>query len=235
MPLLRASEAYAERWEILVYGPPGVGKTTLFADVPNVLYIVTDDNGWTVLQSHRAAADIQLFYTRKWSELAEWVTRLAKSQLIQTVETIVVDTISECQVLERLNQVGGQPLTDGWKFNQNIYSVNNFKIMALVRALKATGKNIVWLSHVTEDLIGEGKNAEKLVRPALSATLLSTLQANVDGQWYYHKPGGNRVLITDGSGEVQTKSRFKLARPITNPTWEQLQVILQSRMRMNRE
>lgn len=231
MPLVKASEAIQTKWEILVYGPPGVGKTSLFADCPKVLYIVVDDNGWIVLTDKPQAANIELFYTRKWSELVQFVLALPTSEVIKRVDTIVVDTISECQTLERLKQIGGNPLTDEkWKFNEHIFTQNNFKIMALIRAIKTTGKNIAWLCHTTIEVLGEGKDAEKLIRPALSPRLLDTVQAGIDGQFHMDKPGGNRILKLDAGGGIQTKSRFKKSRDLVNPTWGQLQEILESRM-----
>jgi hypothetical protein len=232
LPLITADKAYATKWEILLYGVPGIGKTTLFADCPNVLFIEVDDNGHTVLQKHPKADAINIFHTRRWSELAAFANALPTSQLIKGIDTIVVDTISECQVLERLKQIGGSPLTeDKWKFNQSIYSQNNFKVMALVRAIKGCGKSIAWLCHESTELTDTG---EKLVRPAVSATLLSTIQANIDGQFYYKRQGANRVLETDGAGMIQTKSRFARARPFVNPTWKELEPFLTSRMDPNK-
>jgi AAA domain len=229
MPLIKAEDGFASKWEILLYGVPGVGKTTLFADAPRVLYIEVDDNGHIVLQDHRNAADINVYYTRSWSELVKFAVALPTSRLIESVDTIVVDTISECQVLERLKEVGGEPLSeDKWKFNQNIFTINNFRIQALVRKIKECGKNVAWLCHETTELVG--KEQEKLIRPALSATLLAAVQANLDGQFYYTRRGMNRVLETDGLGTVQTKSRFASSRPLVNPTWPDLARLLTSRM-----
>jgi len=236
MPLIKAIEVFATKFEILVFSQPGVGKTTLFAGAPRALFIEVDDNGATVLQDHDNAEHLLVFHTRSWSELATFVSGLARNPILRDVDTIVVDTISECQTLERLKQIGGSPLTDeAWKFNQNVYSKNNFKVMALVRAIKQTKKNVVWNCHVTIETLGEGKEAEKLIRPSLSATLLSQVQANIDGQFYYRRDGANRILDTDGLGEVQTKSRFKKARPFVNPTWDKLAPYLHSRMKPTTE
>lgn len=224
MPLINAAEAYATKWEVIVYGQPGVGKTTLFAEAPNSLYIEVDDNGHTVLQGNSKAT---IFYTRVWSELVRFVKALPTSSLIKEIDTIVVDTISECQVLERLNQVGAE-MDEALKFNQNVFTINNFRIMAMVRLLKRTGKNIAWLCHETTELT---EKQEKLIRPALSATLLSTVCAGVDGQFYYRRQGANRVLETDGMGQVQTKSRFTKSRPLVNPTWADLSKLLTSNMK----
>lgn len=227
MPLITADKAFATKWEIIVYGQPGVGKTTLFAETPNALYVEVDDNGHTVLQGISKAS---IFYTRNWSELVKFVQALSTSQLIKGIDTIIVDTVSECQTLERLRQTGDS-MDDTWKYNQNVFTVNNFRIMAMVRTLKKCGKNIVWLCHEKTELTDK---QEKLVRPALSDTLLATVCAGVDGQFYYKRLGANRVLETDGMGQVQTKSRFARARPFVNPTWNELEPFLTSRMDPNK-
>jgi len=231
MPILKPGEIYATKWEVLVYGAPGIGKTTLFAPAPNVLYIEVDDNGHIVLQDHQDRDDFTIFYTRSWLELAGFVKALSTSNLIKTKDLIVVDTISECQTLQRLKEIGGDPLTDEkWRLNQSVYAVNNFRVQALIRALKQCNKSVAWLCHETTDLIGKDQQ-EKLVRPALSATLLSAVQAGIDGQFYYRRDGMNRILETDGTGQVQTKSRFAKSRPLVNPTWAILSELLTSRMR----
>ena len=234
MPLTRASEAYATKWEVLVFGVPGVGKTTLFASAPNVLYISVDENGHIVLQDHPKAKDITVFHTRSWKELVAFVVDLPRNELVKEVDTIVVDTISECQTLHRLVEIGGGKVNEeGWKFNQYVYTVNNFKVQALIRGIKAARKNVAWLCHMTTDQIidSRGNVTQVVTRPALSATLLAAVQTNIDGQFYYKRSGSNRILETDGSGEVQTKSRFRLSRPLQNPTWEQLEKLLTSRMK----
>jgi hypothetical protein len=209
VPLMKGNEAYATKWEILLYGAPGIGKTTLFADAPRVLFIEVDDNGHIVLQDHKNAADIDIFYTRSWSELVKFVIALPASKLIGSVDVIVVDTISECQTLERLKEIGGEPLSDEkWKFNQNIFTVNNFRVQALVRAIKKCGKSVAWICHEKTELVGKAESQEKLVLPALSAGLLAAIQAN-----------------------LQTKSRFASSRPLVNPTWADLSKLITSRMK----
>ena len=112
MPLIKGDQAWAETWEVLVYGSPGVGKTTLFADAPGILYIEVDQNGHVVLQDHKNASDINIFHTQSWSELVGFVTKLPTSELLKTVNVIALDTLSQCQTLERLREIGGDPLTD---------------------------------------------------------------------------------------------------------------------------
>jgi len=233
MPLVKASEHYAEKFEIVLYGVPGIGKTTLWADHPNVLYLEVDDNGATVLQRHKYAERINVFFTRSWAELADFVAvKLPASQLVKTRPLVVVDTISECQTLERMRQVGASPLKDPkWEFNQNIYTKNNAQVMALMRELKKLKLSVVYNCHMTEFMKGEGKEAELIIRPSLSSKLLDAVQANVDGQFFYEWAGANRILRFQESGEIQTKSRFKSVPRLTNPSWTTLEPILTSNMR----
>jgi hypothetical protein len=231
VPILKAGEIFATKWEVMVYGSPGVGKTSLFAHAPNVLYIETDDNGYIVLQPHQERTDLTVFYTRSWIELAGFIKALPTSNLIKSVDVIVVDTISECQWMQRLHQIGGDPLADEkWRFNESVYAVNNFKIQALVRAIKQCNKSVAWLCHETTDLVGKDSQ-EKLIRPALSPSLLSAVQAGLDGQFYFRRDGMNRILETDGTGQVQTKSRFQKSRSLVNPTWETISELVTSRMK----
>src|SRR5512138_3312249 len=95
MPLSTVAEALPTKWELLIFGSPGSGKTTLCADIPNVLFICVDENGWRPLRRHPKAAEMRLFYTRSWKELTDFVVRLQTSKLINEIDTIVIDTISE--------------------------------------------------------------------------------------------------------------------------------------------
>ncbi len=228
MPLMRADEAYATKWEVLVYGEPGIGKTTLFSQMPATLFIEVDDNGHIVLQDSPIADQLHVFYTKSWPELTSFIKMLPKSELIKSVDNIVFDTLSEAQTMERLRQVG-DVLDEKWKFNENIYAKNNFQILALIRELRKCGKNIVWICHETTELVGATQ--DKRVVPNLSDKLLQGVQSGVDGTFYYKRVGANRTLQTDGMGEVQTKSRFPKARPLVNPTWDDLKPLVTSRMK----
>lgn len=216
----------------MVYGEPGVGKTTLLAGAEKVLFIEVDMNGGTVLRKHPKSADINVFASRTWKDIAQFCVNLPTDKVLKETSVIVVDTVSELQQLDRARQVGKDALlADTWVFNEAIYARNNARILQVGRQLRQTGRSIVWLSHATEEILGEGKAAKKRIRPALSASLLAAMQGNLDGQYYLKKVDGNRVLEFDGEGDVQTKNRFASGRPLRNPTWAQLEPMLTSYMK----
>src|SRR5215207_11014812 len=90
-----------KRWNIMLYGFPGAGKTTFAAGAPKSLTIEVDEGGHQVLDAPNLRDHARYFYLRDFERVARLVRGLASDPDLQTVETIILDTFTELQSLDR--------------------------------------------------------------------------------------------------------------------------------------
>lgn len=223
-------EAYLDVWSFILYSFPGDGKTTLAAQAPRPLILELDRNGWIVLKKSIANPKSNKYVVlRSFKGLVNYVRALAKdSETLSQFDTVVLDTISEAQTLERLSQLPGDALTEQWKFNQHIYTVNNFRILLLAKEILELNKNTIFNCHLRRETVGDEANKRIVVGPDLSDGLLTDLEALVDGTFLLVKDGmSERKLKLQTGKDERTKSRFTKNATINNPTFDKLLPVLE--------
>jgi hypothetical protein len=234
MPVANAvktgSEAYLERFKLFLYGWPGSGKTTLAAKSPRPLIIEFDDGGHVVLRNlpEEIRGTVQWYATTEWVKAVAFLKDLVRDKaFLATIDTIVVDTISALQNMERERQIAGVDILVEEKnpFHEAIYSANNMRIIRFIEVLLSTGKNLILCSHMTEDSITVGALQKKLIRPGLSPALTREVMALCDACFFLELSGTTRTLRVQSSPDLLTKSRFQTGRQpiIRDPEWETLQ------------
>jgi hypothetical protein len=239
MPGLRdaiksGDEAYLDRYKILIYSYPGAGKTTLAAQFPRPFIIETDTDGQGVLRNLPPGirSEVRFYASQDWATIVRTVRSLSKDkELLSEFDTIVLDTVSSLQDIERGEQLAGDPLTaDKWMFNEHIFTVNNFKVDLLVDEIIKLGKNVVLTAHLAEDTIVTDKTSKKILRPGLSPGLTRTIAASMEAVFFLEFNGVNRILRLQGGSDVLCKSRFKLqgASTMVDPTFQKLAPIFNS-------
>lgn len=223
------------RWNIMLYGFPGAGKTTFAAGAPRPLVIEVDEGGHQVLDSPSLRDHARYFYFRDYEKVARFVRQLAKDPDLSTVDSIVLDTFTELQTLDRLARLQGDPLIDKeWKFNESVYSRNNFATLLLLKEILKLGKNTIVVCHMVEEQQGEGRNAKTLIRPGLSSTMLKDTLALLDGAFFLNRVDDTRSLRLAGSVGTMTKSRFDFPKKeLINPTFNDLLPYLNKRIKPN--
>lgn len=217
-------EALPTRWKILLYGFPGSGKTTLAAQAPRPLIIEIDDGGALVLDT-KEFEHIRIYRQRNLKKLNDFVKACRTDPYFkENFDTVVVDTISEVQTLDRMRKVG-DPLDELWQFNESIYTRNNFYTNAICRAVLGLGKNTIFLCHVREELIGDDRNQVVRVIPGMSPGPFKDLATNMDGIFFLRKEGKARRLTVTAGTTVLTKNRLEQVNiPATfeNPNFDAL-------------
>lgn len=217
-------DALPSRWKILLYGYPGSGKTTLAAQAPRPLFLEVDDGGALVLNT-KEFEHVKIYRQRNLSKLNEFIKACrTDSYFKEQFDTIVVDTVSEIQTLDRMRKIG-DPLDEAWKFNEGIYARNNFYTNAICRAVLGLGKNTIFISHVREELVGEDRNQTIRVLPGLSSGPFKDLATNMDGIFFIKKEGKARQLQVTAGTTVLTKNRLEqvnIPANFLNPSFDQL-------------
>lgn len=141
--------------KMLVYGSPGIGKSTLALSMPNPVLIDADNGVHRIAPAHRVP-------TLQVSSYREVLDLLGSGELAP-YETIVVDTAGK--LLDYVNEhiiaenpkngrPGGQLSVNGWGVRASTFS-------ALTRAASTMGKHLVFVAHEKEERDGDTKT----VRP----------------------------------------------------------------------
>jgi nucleoside-triphosphatase THEP1 len=223
-------EAYLERWKLFIYGWPGSGKTTLAAKAPKPLIIEFDDGGHIVLRNlpPELRAGVKWYTTQEWDKAVRFLRDLCRDRkFLNDIETIVVDTISALQSIERARQISGVDVLVEEKnpFHEAIYSANNFRIVKFIEALLSTGKNLILTCHMTEDTITVQGLQKKLIRPGLSPALTREVMAMMDCCFFLELTGSTRTLRVQSGTDLLTKSRFQTGKNpiIRDPDWHTLE------------
>lgn len=231
MEIHTAATAPHKPWSILLYGPPKSGKTVFAAGAPDPLIIMTDIDGEISLRNHPELANVQWTLAHNYADVVKVLKELKKDK--PPFKTIILDTLSGLQETQRLEQAGIQLGDTSWKLNEHIYTVNNFRLTQIVRALlelkQLNGYNLLFLAHLKEELVGSQENRRVLVRPTLSPALLGAVAAHVNGFFSLENKGADeRQLKVKGNALHMAESRYKFPKDIyKNPTWAQILEVLE--------
>lgn len=231
-------EAYLERFKIMLYSWPGAGKTTLAAGSPRPLFIEVDDAGHVVFRNLPSSvrSNVQFYHSQDWEKLVKFAKALGKDrEVLNSIDTIVLDTVSALQDIERERQIRNIDILVEEKspFHQAIYSANNARIMRFISYLMVTGKNIIINCHMQEDTITVGTSEKKLIRPGISPALTKQLMSAMDACFFLSLDGQARSIRLASGPDVLTKSRFRLGETTSmkDPTWAKLDPFIRSLMR----
>lgn len=203
MIIKKASQAKKEGNILcIVYGPPGVGKTTLVETLPNPL-LIDLERGFAVLKK-----DIDVAACDTWKDVTDALTAAVKGGY----ESVMIDSIT--RMIDLLTE---EILK---KNNLRILRIQDYgeiatKITRLVWDLKVKYKlNVVLVAHATEEADTDGGTT--YTKPLLSPKSLGVkLPAAADLLAYMvAAKDGTRKLFVQPTDRFNAKNRIKaLANP----------------------
>lgn len=195
----------------LLYGPPGIGKSTFAAEIQDMYFMTTE-------QGHRHLE----IYNRQitdWKDFREAVKEL-KTPEGKRFKKICIDTVSNlyqmCQryVCEKhgLEHPGDEGYGKGYDYVRDEFLLGIYNLSILNRGL------ILICHHKEKEVKGRGKVYTKFV-PKLATPCWDVLSPFVDIIAYAgfdpDKTDRNRVLITEPREELEAK--FRTERALRNP------------------
>jgi hypothetical protein len=219
-------------WSAILYGPPGVVKSTLCLTAPNPVYVDLE-NGISRLGAPR---------TPVLKELAQ-IYQAIKELSTSDFKTVVFDTID---VVEQLI-VQDVVKTNGWKSIESpgfakgpVMAAEAFQtFMRGVELLKASGKNVILIGHSQinkfEDPTGDSYDQISIkINKRIASNILAAMDAVlyadilIDKNKIQGNPGKSkatatqeRVVRTTPGGSYIAKNRFNLdpVEPMTPKFW----------------
>jgi len=192
----------------LIYGQPGIGKTTLGLSAPSPLLIDTDRG------IHRIAAE----HLKDTVQVSAWqdILDLLKEDLSE-YKTLVIDTAGKaidfltihiCKEQPRLMQTDGTLSLKGYGVRKQAFS--NF-----ITHVTSLGKNIIFIAHEREEKDGDNR----YIRPEIGGSSGNDLMKDLDLVGYVESFNNKRTISFNATDKFYGKNTAKLPPRIEIPDY----------------
>lgn len=210
METVSASALKPQLITAIIYGAPGMGKTTTLGHLPGKTLVLDVDRTTSVLKSLPNAQNIDICYVNNittwdsWNSLLQEIVNDCKGKY----DNIAVDNISELErcILSSLGRVGknnGIPCQADYQFMQ-------FKIVNSLRYMKTLDANLVWTAwETTEEFQSvEGQIWNRYV-PQLNRKIYNNIcgLCNIVGRMMI-KEDGTRGISFTASNSMYAKNQY---------------------------
>lgn len=218
----------------LLYGVPGIGKTTLISKLPNML-LIDLENGSNFLDVKRVKAT-------SFNDLLDVITWIGTDEQFKLIEHVAIDTLTEIDKFiisdvckenewETIEEPG---FGKGYPHAYKRYN----KLLTYARALVAKGKSIYFIGHSMKETFAS-PTSEPYDRyvPQMMGKFRESFIAAMDDVYFYcdrvsllkteagkkiAKSSGDREIFTGPSPAYIAKNRRNLDAVIINPTVEEI-------------
>jgi hypothetical protein len=213
----------------ILYGQPGVGKTTLAAQLPNSIFLDLE-KGTSFLDAARLQPEGTI------SEALEEI-----EEAMESYDSLIIDSLSSLELKHQREVCDEQ----GWPHidildygkSRGTWKTKFIKLITDLDRFREAGKNVLIVAHQglreTKDPISQ-ENYDHFSFECHKEVHKSIL-SHIDGCFFLKQKGlvnndkvignGSRVLFTKDRPQYTAKSRWDLPEQIENPGvkfWEQL-------------
>lgn len=217
----------SEKLKILIYGPSGVGKTSLYAGAKNAL-ILDVEEGTSSINNEVKAEMIKngsrFFPLKSWEDLQGIFTLIQEGKI--KFNTIIMDSVTDIQELckEHILTTQSRNRVSPETPSQQDYGVLTERMRKMVRNFRSLDSNIVYIARERFDK--DETTGEERVRPDIVGKLQNDLPGAVDIVGYMLSVEGERKIGFDLEGKWLAKDRTnRLPKVMDDPSWEKLEKI----------
>lgn len=192
----------------MIYGQPGMGKTTLALSSPHPLLLDFDGGVHRVNAAHR----VDTVQISKWEEVDE----VLQSPDIAEYLTIVIDTAGKMlsfmdkyimQNNPKMKKADGTLSLQGYGVRKNMFI--NF-----VNQVTLMGKSVIFVAHEREEKVGD----EKQIRPEIGGSSAGDLIKELDLVGYMEAIGKKRTISFNPCEKFYGKNTCNLPERMEIPT-----------------
>lgn len=198
--------------KMLVYGQPGIGKSTMALSAPNPVLFDFDGG----VQRVNVAFQCPTLQVKSWEEALQALEELKGDGV--PCSTIVIDTAGK--MLDFMSDYimrndSKMRMRDG-SLSLKGYGARKVMFQNFLRDVAMMGKNIVFVAHEREDKDGE----TKIVRPEIGGSSAGDLMKELDLVGYVQAVGSDRTVYWTPQEKFYAKNTCNL------PAWQKIPVIV---------
>lgn len=192
----------------MLYGQPGIGKTTLACSAPSPV-LLDYDGGISRVNGAHQCDTVQV---SSWEDTQEALKEIAEAG--DTYQTVIIDTVGKMlnymedyikRTQPRLKQMDGTLSLKG-------YGVRKQMFLQLLKDTSVMGKNIIFVAHEREERDGD----DKIVRPE-SGSAANDLVKELDLVGYMQAVGTDRTITFDPQERFYAKNTVDMHGVIKIP------------------
>ena len=187
---------------MLIYGQPGVGKTTLAVSAPNAVLFDYDGGVQRINGAHQTLT-VQI---RSWEDTGAALDEIA-AQYPET-QTIVIDTVGKMldymgEYIMRTNS--RMKKSDGTLSLQG-YGLRKSMFIDFIKKTAVLGKNIIFVAHEKEEKRGD----DTVKRPDIGGSSANDLVKELDLVGYMQMLGKDRTIAFNPTEAYYAKNTCNL-------------------------
>ena len=194
---------------VLIYGQPGIGKTTFGVSAPDAVLFDYDGG----VQRINGAHQVPTLQPTSWEDTNAALKEIAEE--MPEVKTIVIDTVGKMLDFMSAYIIKTDPkmgMRDG-SLSLKGYGVRKTMFVNFIKSLAMMGKNVVFVAHEREERRGE----ETFKRPEIGGSSANDLIKELDLVGYMYAVGKERVITFDPAEYYYAKNTCNLPAAIKLP------------------
>lgn len=187
---------------MLIYGQPGVGKTTLAVSAPNAVLFDYDGGVQRINGAHQTLT-VQI---RSWEDTGAALDEIA-AQYPET-QTIVIDTVGKMldYMGEYIMRTNSRMKKGDGTLSLQGYGLRKAMFIEFIKKTAVLGKNIIFVAHEKEEKRGD----DTVKRPDIGGSSANDLVKELDLVGYMSMLGSERAIAFNPTEAYYAKNTCNL-------------------------